>query len=104
MKRFKPITFILGMMIDRTKLYILNDLDLYSRSQGYKKAGACAIILFLRFLVQSFYFLHVILVNHVFFYMILFTGENLTFVLLQKNFEVFVCVQMFMNSFASHLV
>ena len=42
------ISFKLGMMIDMTALHYdtsLNDLDLYSRSQGYEEAGTFAIIL-----------------------------------------------------------
>ena len=45
---YELICFKLGMMLDTTKLYSsdssLNDLDVYSRSQSYRKARTCAVI------------------------------------------------------------
>ena len=34
----KPMTFIFGMMMDMSKVHLLNDLDVHSRSQGCEKA------------------------------------------------------------------
>ena len=43
------ICFKLGMMLDTVEVYSrissLNHLDLHSRSQGYRKAVTCAVIL-----------------------------------------------------------
>ena len=41
----EPISLKLGMMLNTSTLYSLNDLDIHSRSQGYRKLK----------LVQSFY-------------------------------------------------
>ena len=41
----------LGIMIDTTKLHIaiiVNNLDIHSRLQGYKKAGTYAVVLFVK--------------------------------------------------------
>ena len=39
------ICFKLGMKLDMTKLYSLNDLNVHSRSQGYWKARTCVVML-----------------------------------------------------------
>ena len=41
---YETIGIKLGMMLNTTKLYSLNDLDGHSRSHGDEKARTCAVI------------------------------------------------------------
>ena len=41
----EPIYFKIGIMLNTTKLYSLNDLNVHSRSQGYEKSRTCTVIL-----------------------------------------------------------
>ena len=41
----EPICFKLGVMLNSTKLYSLNDFQVHSGWQGYGKTSACAVIL-----------------------------------------------------------